>query len=244
MRYLRLVTQGCVTFDSNYASAVRSPVVSPRSSRETSAITVEIRADGIGSGLPEQGGGPLRGGLTLTNRFQAGITDPAVPYNLAMTVGAHNGALACESFTITKRPGSPTVTSTEIRRVTVDAYLSRIRQELAVYLGGGLIVQNWQQKGRTISFEGFPSPERLAALEDGQRRWRTSLTTADVAAKYREALRSEDPEASRRPTEWVAEQFGYSRGHISRMLTQARREGEPGIGELRPLRNKKRKTAG
>ena len=209
--------------------------MSPRTGREISAIKVDIAADGIGSGLPEQGGGILRGGLMLTNRFTAALTDPAVPYDLTMTVGAHNEMLACESFTITKRPGGPAVTSTDIRRVTIDTYLARIRWELEAYHGGGMLVQPVRRTSQMISFDFPPARGRLQAFEHGQRRGKGSLTTTQVAELYREALRS-PREISSRPTEWVAEQLGYSRGHISRILTQARREGLPGLGDMRPPR--------
>jgi hypothetical protein len=44
-----------------------------------------------------------------------------------------------------------------------------------------------------------------------------------VARCYREALA--DPELKRRPTAAVAERLNASRGHISRVLTAARRQG-------------------
>ena len=63
-----------------------------------------------------------------------------------------------------------------------------------------------------------------------------TLTALQVAEAYRKALRSDDPGKYRRPTEAAAEALGYSRGHISRMLTQARRDGMPEIGPMRAPR--------
>jgi hypothetical protein len=78
-------------------------------------------------------------------------------------------------------------------------------------------------------------PGQLRAFEAAQRTRRT-LTPQQVAEAYREALGSRDPDVRRQPTEATAARLGYSRGHISRMLTQARRKGLPGLGDMRPPR--------
>ena len=200
-------------------------------------IKVRIQSCDIGSGRPEQGGGQLRGGLVLMNRFTAGITDPAVPYDLTMTVCAHDGVLACESFTVTRRERGPVVTTTGTRTPVIDSYLLRARQELERAYDGVLLFHPGPVTATTVSFDP-PSPAQVDAFEHAQRNRPGTLTTAQVAAAYRTALRSGDPGISRRPTAAAAGRLGYSRGHISRMLSQARREGLPGLGGTRPSRRK------
>jgi len=64
------------------------------------------------------------------NRFTVDIEDPAVPYDIEMTVFALDEMLACEYIAMTRREGGPAVTSTSIRLLAVDSYLIRARQEL------------------------------------------------------------------------------------------------------------------
>ena len=64
------------------------------------------------------------------------------------------------------------------------------------------------------------------------------ITPEIAAAAYREALASLDPEQNRRPTAAAAEKLGVSRGYISGLLSQARKQGIPGLGEGRPTRRK------
>ena len=210
-------------------------VVSPRSARDQTAISVVIYPGNMGSGKPEQGGGQLAGGLTLMNRFRADIEDPAVPYLITLTVAARGGWLACESVTITERPGGPAVTAMALRSMTLSLYIQRVREELGEYAGGALITKESGRTENTISFEP-PSEAEWNALDFAQRRRSAQLTTDLVAAYYREALASPNPEQNRRPTAAVAERLNASRGHISRLLTQARREGLPGLGPTRAPR--------
>jgi hypothetical protein len=211
--------------------------VSPRTARDQAAISVVIHPGNLGSGKPEQGGGQLAGGLTLMNRFLADIEDPAVPYLIKLTVAARAGWLACESVTITERPGGPAVTAMALRSMTLSLYIQRVREELGEYGGAFLITKEAARTANTISFEP-PSDSEWDALDFAQRRRSAQLTTELVAACYREALASPDPEQNRRPTAAVAERLNASRGHISRLLTQARREGLPGLGPTRAPRGK------
>jgi 8-oxo-dGTP pyrophosphatase MutT (NUDIX family) len=224
------------------ASALTPPVydgyalvMSPRTARDQAAISVDIESGSIGSGKPEQGGGHLAGGLTLLNRFRAHIEDPAVPYLVVLTVVARAGWLACESVTITEKPGGPAVTAMALRSMTLSLYIQRVREELGEYAGGALITKESGRTENTISFEP-PSDADWDALDFAQRRRSAQLTTELVAACYREALASPDPEQNRRPTAAVADRLNASRGHISRLLTQARREGLPGLGPTRAPR--------
>jgi hypothetical protein len=172
------------------------------------------------------------------NRFTAEITDPAVPYLLTMTVRALDGVLACESLTIARRGEGPAVTSTSARLPIVDSYLIRVRQELEhhVRAGAPMLLKLMSETPAARSYEP-PDDSEVTAFRHGQR-GREPLTTLQVAEAYREALRSDDPDKCRRPTEAAAEALGYSRGHISRMLTQARRDGLPGLGPMRAPRTR------
>lgn len=213
--------------------------MSPRSSgRDAAAITVSVRGGPVGSGKPDEGGGPLRGGLTLASRITADINDPAVPYDIALTVAARDGWLVCESVTLSERPGGPAVTPMAVRSMTLSVYVQRIREVLGTVLGGGHVLKEGSRGEGYVSYDFPPLPTQWDAMDFAQRRRSSQLTTELVAACYREALASPDPQQNRRPTAAVAERLNASRGHISRLLTQARREGQPGLGPSRPSQGK------
>jgi hypothetical protein len=216
-------------------------LVSPRTARDLAAIKVTVHPGDIGSGVPEQGGGPLRGGLKLANRFDADIEDQAVPYDIRLTIGARDGWLACEVVTIRERPRGPAVTSMAVRNVPLGAYVQRIREELERYWGAGLL---WKETGRTETTvsHGWPAdPGEWEAFDIGQLRRAAravTVTTGMAAAAYREALASPDPGQNKRPTAAAADKLGVSRGHLSRLLSRARREGMEGLGPQRAPRRK------
>jgi hypothetical protein len=204
--------------------------MSPQKSRDLSVILVQIQPSGgvLGSGKTEQGGGPLRGGLLLMNRFTAEITDPAVPYRITMTVGAQNEALACESFQMAKQQNGPSVTTTSTRMPVVDSYLIRIREELKPPL---LMYVNFESESATaFSLPTLKQAQRVRLTGRGPKR---NLTTSEVAKVYRDVLQHGTRDEKRAPIDAVAKRLQYSRGHISRLLTQARREGKAGVGEPR-----------
>ena len=212
--------------------------MSPRTARDAATITVDIPTQDVGSGRPEDGGGPLRGGLHLQNRLTVIITDPAVPYDITLTVAAQDGWLVCESATISKRPAGPAVTPMAVRSMTLSLYVQRIREELGEHFGAGYVTSPVMDSGRWRSFDFPVLPQEWDALDFAQRRREAQLTTELVAQYYREALASPDPGVNRRPTAAVAERLHASRGHISRLLTQARNEGLPGLGPRRQPRRK------
>jgi hypothetical protein len=186
----------------------------------------------IGLGTPGEGGGPLNGGLKLMNRFAAHITDPAVPYQIRLIMAARDGWLECESAQMTALPGGAPVTAMAIRAMTLSLYVSRIREEMGSH-GGSFLVGREVRRTEHAVTHSPASPDQWDALDYAQRRRAATLTTELVAAAYREALISPDPEQRRRPTAAVAERLHASRGHISRLLTAARREGLPGLGPAR-----------
>ena len=225
--------------------------MSPRVVRDVAAIEVLIDPHGagvpaIGSGRADQGGGPLRGGLTLMNRFKAVINDPEVPYEISMTVGAHDGWLAVETVTVSGTTDGPAVSGAAMRSLALSLYMQRIREELGK--GSLLLARLAGRTERTVSFD-FPlflaaeDRERLDFAQMRRAVHATKITTQMAAEAYLAALASPDPGQNRRPTAAAAEKLGASRGHISRLLTQARREGLPGLGPSRPPRGNKGRPA-
>ncbi len=208
-----------------------------RATRNAAAITVHIDAHGaghpvIGRGTPEEGGGPLRGGLKLMNRFAAEVTDPAVPYHITLIVAARDGWLECESVQMSAAPGGAPVTAMAIRSMTLSLYIVKVREELGKFGGAFLVTREVARTERSVTHSPV-DPGAWDIMDYAQRRRNAQLTTEVVAAAYREALSSSDPEQSLRPTAAVAERLHASRGHISRLLTAARREGLPSLGPAR-----------
>jgi hypothetical protein len=223
---------------------MRSPYaasMSPRVNRDIDAIGVTIRTGSIGRGTEQEGGGPLHGGLHLMNRFTADIADPEVSYTIIMTVGARDGWLACESVTLAAAPGGPAVSGAAIRGIALSLYMQRIRQELGEAGGGGIITKPAGRTEHTVSWDLPVIPSDWDSLEFGQLRravHASKITPEMAAGAYRDALASPDPDKNRRPTAAAADRLGASRGHISRLLTEARRMGLPGLGPARPPRRK------
>lgn len=208
-----------------------------RPSRDISAIEVRIdpndpKTGGLGSGRPEEGGGPLHGGLHLQNRFKAAIRDPAVPYSIAMTLRARDGRLACEEISLQElETDSPPVTGVGLRSVVIDSYVTRVREALGE-VGGALLIAKREQGKHGVA-SGPVSPDTWEEFDGAQRRSQRpeKITTQVVVDYYQDALASPDPELNRRPTQAVADRLGISRGHASKLLTQARREGLLGAAE-------------
>jgi len=219
--------------------------VSPRVARDVAAISVTIDPHGagqpvIGSGEADKGGGPLRGGLTLMNRFKALIADPEVEYEISVTVGARDGWLAAESIPVAELPDGPAVNGATLRLLALSLYMQRIREELARW-PGLLIMKETRRTEHAVTWQPPASPDEWESFGIAQLRKaaRAATVTTEIAAEaYREALGSPDSAQNRRPTAAAAEKLGVSRGHVSRLLTQARREGLPGLGPSRPPRKK------
>jgi len=215
--------------------------MSPRLTRDADAVQVVIHPGGrLGRGTEAEGGGPLRGGLTLMNRFRAVISDPEVPCEITLTVGARDGWLACESVTLAAKDGGPAVTGAALRGITLALYMQRVRQELGEAGGGGIINKLVDRTETVVVYEP-PDLQELDGLDFAQIRRAVKaakITPEMVASAYREAQASPDPGKNRRPTAAAAERLGISRGHASRLLTEARRKGLPGLGPTRPPRRR------
>ncbi|MEP7024735.1 MAG: hypothetical protein ABJB47_13245 [Actinomycetota bacterium] len=197
----------------------------------------------IGLGTLEEGGGPLNGGLSLSNRFSAEITDPAVPYQIRMVIGARGGWLECEAIQVFALPDGAPVTAMAIRTMAVSRYMARVREELGRAAGAFLITKEVSRTEHSVT-RSLVDSTSWDAMDYAQRRRGAQLTTHVVAEAYRAALN--DPQQQMRPTAAVAERLNASRGHISRLLTAARREGLPGLGPARSSADPRNrgKTAG
>ena len=214
-------------------TGARSPYpagMSPRVNRDVSAIQVEIGPHPLGRGTKAEGGGPIQGGMLLMNRFTARITDPEVPYAITMTMAARDGWLACEAVEVHALPDGPPVSSATLRGLALSIYLQRIRQELGDSFGGGVIMQPLARTASATVLAPPVDPEDWEKFDYAQMRRavHSSKITPEMAADaYREALTSPDPGKNHRPTAAAADMLGASRGHVSRLLTEARRLGLP-----------------
>lgn len=164
------------------------------------------------------GAGPLGGGVGLTNGFAVDIADSALACDVSMIVVAHEGRLACGELTLRQRPGGPAITSSLLRAAVVDSYIAEVRRH-----PGPLVSEHVETfPDGSMAFEPA-GPEALETFAATQKiRRSTSDLLPKVAAAYRDALNS--PHASA-PTAAVAKRLGYSRGHASRLLSQARDAG-------------------
>lgn len=225
-----------MTQDALALAAAAYDFVVPRTTRDVSAIAVNLHEANLGSGLPEHGGGPLRGGLTLTNRLTADIEDPAVPYAITLTIAARDGWLVPETLTVSERPGGPIMTSAAIRALGLSLYVQRFRERIE---GTPYLVPPPQTGQGWRSFDLPANPAQLEGLKVAQLRRQFTITPEMAADAYKEALASPDPDISRRPTAAAADKLGASRGHVSRLVSQARDMGIEGLGQGRPARKRK-----
>ena len=172
----------------------------------------------------------MEGGITLVRRFEAEVDDLALPYLLNLTVGVHRRRLAIEGALILQRRGGSPVTSAGLRLVVLDAYLGAVRKELGALSGAFLLATVKERTPRSVSWSP-PSVEEWLRFEDEQRRSLPRRETLHMVAEaYQEALADPDPEVFRKPTAAVAKRLHYSRGHISRLLTEARESKPPLLG--------------
>jgi hypothetical protein len=187
--------------------------------------------DGLGVfGFPDAGGGPLLGGTTLRGAFVVEIDDEELPYELVFLVDAFEGRLAPKSIAINQRQGFPPdtpagspITATGLREVRVTAYMEVIRSRLPE-LGAITKGTRGTRLGRSVIVHQPLAPEEVQRhLEDQRRRRNPDDLIPEVVRRYRAAL--SDPSTARRATQVVAEEMAYSRGHISRLLTEARVRG-------------------
>lgn len=199
--------------------------MSPRSTRDPSVVEVRIRDAGFATG---EGSGDIEGGR-LMGKLAVDVEDPAVPYDITMTVVALHGQLACEEITIGRRDRSPAVTGTVLRSTLIDTYLTRIRQELAQDTGQLFVMTRVRSTPESSTYRGMTDAERDGLAQSPRRRRRASVDLAEVAKLYREAAKT-----THAPTAEVAKQLGIHRGYAGALVSRARKEGH--LGPARPGR--------
>lgn len=166
------------------------------------------------------GAGPLGGDLWLQRGFDVDVIDSAVPYRLTVRIIARRGRLVVESLTIR---GDTPVNGAGLRRLRLEKYLDVVRTEMGQH--AGLVMNKRQEEvlpdGRTMREFTFVDPSTVLT----RRRERPEDSLPIVAQLYREAEESADAAIARAPTQYVADRLHYSRGHASRLVSQARRAG-------------------
>ncbi len=219
-----------------------------RASRDLSAVKVRIRPFEIGSGTPEDGGGRLDGGLSLSNAFTTDLDDPGLNALVSLTIEARSGRLVASSIVVAERGGGPPITGAALRAVPVESYVDLVRK--AARTAFGLLTADSPAlvptpAGTAEVSQGPPSDDQWDHFAASQRGAPTEDLLPAVARIYREALASPDPRVRNSPTAQVARQLHYHRGHAARLVTRARKEGllraaRPGRAGEQPQPKRKR----
>lgn len=167
----------------------------------------------------------MEGGLVLLRRFTAQIKDPDLDFEIEISVCAHRRRLVVERVTVQRHTGGEPVTGTACRRLTLDAYLQKIRRHLGETSGSFLIAQIREPAARSTRWSP-PDPQQWSESETAQRRrMPVDQTLPRVAEVYRAALADPDFGVAQAPTLEVAIRLHYSRGHAARLVSEARKAG-------------------
>lgn len=136
-------------------------------------------------------------------------------YDVRFVVNITSGSAECESFTIAKTHGSKSrpITGEVLRSLPIAAWLHR----------------SMEMTGAPFTIvEGERTPMPTQTMIERQHRQPKSVLLPTVVEAYRRAVA--DPKTAHSPTQAVADQLGYARGHISRLLSQARQTDPPMLG--------------
>lgn len=203
-------------------------------------FTLRLQAGKLG-----RGGGVVQGGAVLLGPYRVAVDDPELDADLELQVDAYDGRLAVSELVLRRRAGRPAPTATTLRRVALDSYLARSLAELPPgQLGSGRSLDDPSKPVPTEDDEPTPNTRVSPARGQQQRQparqaRRVTPRPRDPAERlqllqevvklYRHALQlppEGDPDGWRRkPTEYVARRVHLSRGHVGRLLTEARTEG-------------------
>lgn len=134
-------------------------------------------------------------------------------FKVVLTVRISGGRPMCESMTVSSRDGKPRVTGTTLR----DIPLSALLQQSIEGIGFPYSIKDERQV-----------PIGTQTMIDRGKRQPKSVILPMVVDAYREACA--DPATMNAPTEAVAKRLNYARGHISRLLSEARKTDPPMLG--------------
>jgi hypothetical protein len=218
--------------------------VSPRRpKRDLSKVEVRILSQEEArqeENYPEIGGGLV----TRYTGFVAKFRDPGLPYTLTIKAGVYKGAAHCTGLYIEADSGAPPITGTLLRDLPIKGYLDRALLNLTPMMPTtwDAILRGWGSEMEPAAFARLQeSLNQIHAVDHLSGVELYDLVTADEAAdarrrqrprsellpivvnEYRRAL--SNPQTRRRATQTVADKLGYERGHITRLLTEARKLG-------------------
>ena len=161
---------------------------------------------------------PALGVVVLGGPFQVDVDDDDLEFLVQMTVDVEEGRLACVELLATRRPDGPPITSAAMQHVRVTRYLT-----LGLTAHPYVLATTYDTAGKPVGGQWATGPERAAAVDRSRRHRTTAESVTEVVAAYRQALAN--PAARDHATQAVADALFLSRGHVSRLLTAARRQG-------------------
>lgn len=174
----------------------------------------------------------LDGGWVLDQDIGLTVDDPDVEDLVDLVITVDEGRLVAHSVAVRRRDHrSRPVDGDALRRLPIASYVQQailrvppdlltIPARMTPADAGGLDYSPLREHDQESA---------LAAVHQAQvRRRGTAGTLAQVARLYREALRHRDPAIQGAPTQYVADRLPCSRGHASRLVTEARRAGALG----------------
>ena len=206
-------------------SAYMTPPPKPR------RISVEVE-----EALPGAAHQRLEGGWSLESPFRARVTDSAVPVSIVLDVEAAGGRLVARAVRVERRKPSGVVDGSTLRALPIEQYLSHALNAATRFnpaVGIPLVRPEVDRTDTTVTTSLMGTRRQIEQLAEGQARRRPGREAMErVVAAYKEALA--DPRTHHRPTAAVAEKLHFSHGHVSRLLTQARKEQL--LGRARPGR--------
>lgn len=159
---------------------------------------------------------PIAEGVYLPFTRYKGTTTLG-PYEVTITAAIKDRQVTCQELTVKSRDGSP-ITATSLREIPVAAMLNMSINMFSPY--------RVDEEGNQVPVQAQSAVDARAA-ERGKRTPREEVLPKVVEA-YRAALAN--PRTRDRATQAVADQLGYQRGYISRLLSDARKMDPPLLG--------------
>lgn len=176
-------------------------------------------------------GGPFQrveGGWILECPFRAAVTDSAVPnVIIELDVEAAAGRLIARSIHIERRKFPGRIDGSTLRALPIEQYLSYALTAAMKFnkaSGVPLVRPFLSATATAITTSLVGNAKDVERLVQGQVRRRPGREAMErVVDAYKEALA--DPANRHRPTAEARDKTGYSFGHVSKLVSQARKEG-------------------